>query len=160
MYVCMYVHVCTCMYVYCMYVYTYICTYVNTELKHATKPLEVQFMETTINNGLDKLQSYFKANKLSRDVCKCTFVLVRTQQNLTKHHDTNIKMGNESIPHATKSKHQDVLIENIQRWNAYIHQLVKKLSSKVGYIKKTLTHHTSCSQTNWSIVFLCLQPDH
>ncbi len=55
-------------------------------------------METTITNDLDKLQSYFKTNKLSLNVPKCTFVLVGTQQSLAKCNEINIKFGNESIP--------------------------------------------------------------
>ncbi len=37
----------------------------DTELEHAIKPQDIQTMKTTINNDLDKLQSYFKSNKLS-----------------------------------------------------------------------------------------------
>ncbi len=68
------------------------------ELEHATKPQDIELMETTINNDLDKLQTYFESNKLSVNVPKCTFVLVGTQQSLAKCNEINIKIGNESIP--------------------------------------------------------------
>ncbi len=76
----------------------------DTELEHATKPQDIQLMKTTIKDDLDKLQSYFESNKLSLNVPKCTFVLVGTQQSLAKCNEINIKIGNESIPEATKSK--------------------------------------------------------
>ncbi len=40
----------------------------DTELEHATKPQDIHLMGTTINNDLDKLQSYFESNKLSLNV--------------------------------------------------------------------------------------------
>ncbi len=92
----------------------------DTELEHATKPQEIQYMETTINNNLHKLQSYFESNKLSLNVQKCTFVLVETQQSLAKCNEINIKIGNDSIPQATKSKHLGMQVENTFRWNAHI----------------------------------------
>ncbi len=50
----------------------------DTKLEHATKPQDIQLMETNITNDLNKLQSYFESNKLSINVPKCTFVLVVT----------------------------------------------------------------------------------
>ncbi len=97
----------------------------DTELEHATKPQDIQLMETTLNNDLDKLQSYFESNKLSLNVPKCTFVLVGTQHSLAKCNEINIKIGNDSIPQATKSKHLGMQVENTLRWNAHIDQLVK-----------------------------------
>ncbi len=35
-----------------------------------------------------------------------------------------------------KSKHLGVQVENTLRWNAHIDQLVKKLSSKIGILRK------------------------
>ncbi len=93
-------------------------------------------METIINNALDKLQSYFESNKLSLNVPKCTLVLVGTQQSLPKCNEINIKIGNESIAHATKTKHLGMQVENTPRWNAHIDQLVKKLSSKIGILRR------------------------
>ncbi len=108
----------------------------DTELEHATKPQDIQLMETTINNDLEKLQSYIESNKLSLNVPKCTFVLVGTQQSLSKCYEINIKIGNESIPHATKSQHLGMQVENTLRWNAHIYQLVKKLSSKICILRR------------------------
>ncbi len=108
----------------------------DTELEHATKPQDIQLMETTINNHLHKLQTYFESNKLSMNVLKCTFVLVGTQQNLAKCNKINIKIGNESIPQATKSKHLGMQVESTLRWNAHIDQLVQKLSSKIGILRR------------------------
>ncbi len=48
----------------------------------------------------------------------------------------NIKIGNKSIPQATKSKYQGMQVENTLRWNAHIVQLVKKLSSKIGILRR------------------------
>ncbi len=45
-------------------------------------------------------------------------------------------MANESIPQATKSKHLGMQVENTLRWNAHIDQLVKKLSSKFGILRR------------------------
>ncbi len=108
----------------------------DTELEHATKPQDIHLMETTVNNDLDKLQSYFESNKLSLNVPKCTFVLVGTQQSLAKCNAINIKIGNESIPQATKSKHLGMQVENRLRWNAHIDQLVKKLFSKIAILRR------------------------
>ncbi len=105
-------------------------------LEHATKPQDIQLMETTKNNDLDKLQSYFESNKLSLNVPKCRFVLVGTQQSFAKCNEINIKIDNESIPQATKSKHLGMQMENTLRWNAHIDQLVKTLSSKFGILRR------------------------
>ncbi len=107
----------------------------DTELEHATNPQDIQLMKT-INNDFDKLQNYFESNKLSLNVPKYTCVLVGTQQSLAKCNEINIKIGNESIPQATKSKHLGMQLENTLRWNAHIDQLVKKLSSKVGILRR------------------------
>ncbi len=93
-------------------------------------------METTINNDLDKLQSNLESNKLSLNVPKCTFVLVGTQQSLAKCYEINIKIGNLSIPQACKSKHLGMYVENTLRWNAHIDQLIKKLSFKIGILRR------------------------
>ncbi len=105
----------------------------DTELEHATKTQDIQLMETTINNYLDKLQGYFESNKLSVNVPKCTFVLVGTQQSLEKYNEINIKIGNESIPQATKSKYLGMQVENTLRWNAHFDQLVKNCLPKLVY---------------------------
>ncbi len=97
-------------------------------------------MKTTVNNGLDKLQSYFETNKLRLNVPKCTFVLVGTQQILAKCDDIKIKISNESISQTTKSKHQGMQVENTLRWHAHIDQLAKQTVFQSRYNKKTLTH--------------------
>ncbi len=108
----------------------------DTELEHDIKPQDIQLMETTINNNLDKLRSYFKSNKLCLNVPKCTLVLVWTQQILGKCNELNIKIGNESIPQATKSNNLGMQVENTLRWNAHIDQLVKILSSIIGILRR------------------------
>ncbi len=55
---------------------------------------------------------------------------------LAKCYEINIKIGNESIPQATKSKHLGMQMENTLRLNANIDQLVKKLSSKIGILRR------------------------
>ncbi len=77
----------------------------DTKLEHATKPQDIQLMETTINNDLDKLQSYFESNKLNINVPKCTFVFVGTQQSLAKCNEINIKIGDENIPQVQTSRY-------------------------------------------------------
>ncbi len=59
-----------------------------------------------------------------------------TQQSLAKCNEINIKIGNENIPQATKSKHLGMQVENTLRWNAHIDQLVKKLSSKICILRR------------------------
>ncbi len=54
----------------------------------------------------------------------------------TKCNEIKIKIGNESIPQATKSKHLGRQVENTLRWNTHIDQLVKKLSSKIGVLRR------------------------
>ncbi len=59
-----------------------------------------------------------------------------TQQSLAKRNEINIKIRNESIPQATKSKYLGMQVENTMRWNALIDQLVNKLSSKIGILRR------------------------
>ncbi len=62
--------------------------------------------------------------------------LVGTQQSIANCIDFNIKIGNERIPQANKSKHLGMQVENTLRWNAHIDQLVKKLPSKIGILRR------------------------
>ncbi len=59
-----------------------------------------------------------------------------TQQSLAKCNDIDIKIGNENIPQATKSKHLGMQVENTLRWNAHIDQLVKTLYSTIGILRR------------------------
>ncbi len=73
----------------------------DSELEHATKPQDIQLIETKISNDLDVLHSYFESNTLSLNVQKCTFGLVGKQQSSAKCNEINIKICNESIPQTT-----------------------------------------------------------
>ncbi len=113
------------------------CMYADdTEVECATKPRDIQTMETTINKGMEKLHSFFEANKLSLNIPKCVFVLLRMQQSLTKCESIDIKIGNESITQSTTFKYLGMQVENILRWHAHTEKLSSTIGSKIGILKR------------------------
>ena len=108
----------------------------DTEIEYATKPAELSTMETTLNQDIMKLDSYFTANKLSLNIDKCSFMMIGTRQNLTNCNEVNLKIGTNPIEQVSVTKYLGMYIDDSLSWNIHIDQLVKKVAPKIGILKR------------------------
>ncbi len=106
----------------------------DTEIDYASK--SASDLEETINADLSTLQKYFIKNKLSINVKKCEYMLVGTHQALAKFRDICIKIGNISIQKVHFAKYLGMLIDENLKWGHHIDNMVKKISCKIGILRK------------------------
>ena len=108
----------------------------DTELDYATKPSDLQIMETVINEDLSRLETYFEHNKLSLNVAKCEFLVIGTQQQVNKCNDISIKMCNTEVKNVHSAKYLGMTIDRNIKWDIHTDKLKNKISSKVALLQR------------------------
>ena len=73
------------------------------------------------------------ANKLSLNVAKSNFLIVRPQKN---NGIVNLKINDEDLKQETSSKYPGVLIDDKFNWKHHINQLNTKISKSIGILYK------------------------
>ena len=80
-----------------------------------------------INNDLNSLEDWFKANKLSLNISKTHYMIFPWQ--LTKHENLSLKINNEIINQVNKVKFLGMIIDENLTWQEHINYCSNKMSS-------------------------------
>ena len=85
-------------------------------------------------NGL----RWLKANKLSLNVAKTEFMVIRSRQKLQSINDytMNIHIDGALINQSNQSKSLGLIIDENLSWKATIHEISKKVSSGIGALRR------------------------
>jgi hypothetical protein len=92
-------------------------------------------LETTVNTELEKINTWFKLNKLSLNVKKTNYILFtsKCKSNLSA---LEIKIDNTLIGEVRSTKFLGVIINQTLTWNDHIRAVQQKINKNSGIIRK------------------------
>ena len=93
------------------------------------------FLNTIVNTELDKLSSWFQANRLSINVKKSNFVIFRSAQN-RQNLDFSFFIDNNQIDRVEEVVFLGVILDQNLNWKSHIHNVATKISKSLGIIYK------------------------
>ena len=93
------------------------------------------FLNTIVNTELDKLSSWFQANRLSINVKKSNFVIFKSAQN-RQHLDFSFFIDNNQIDRVEEVVFLGVILDQNLNWKSHIHNVARKVSKSLGIIYK------------------------
>ena len=110
----------------------------DSNLLYSDKNLK--FLESTVNDEFCKLNDWLIANKLSLNIIKSNYIILRPRQKNVKyevnfkifHHHTNSYTSLESKSYV---KYLGVLIDKILSWKHVLH-IASKISASIGIIAR------------------------
>ena len=92
-------------------------------------------LEALCNQELVKIDSWFRANKLTANINKASkFMVSYATRNC--HYDLQIKMGQSNLERVKTMKYLGVILDDKLSWNSHIDYIRKKLASASGMISK------------------------
>ena len=98
-------------------------------------------LEQSCNNELVKIDSWFRANKLTANIVKASKYMVTYGKRNQTGNNIQLKMGDINLERVNKIKYLGVTLDEQFTWKDHIHYVRKKLSSSCGIISK-LRHYT------------------
>ena len=104
---------------------------------------DTNYLYRSVNNDLESLKDWFRANKLSLNVGKTNYVLFRHNETYTPS-DLTIKIGNEQIESKSVVKFLGMYIDSKLEWHEHIKCIKNKMSSGSYAINK-VKHLLSCN---------------
>ena len=93
------------------------------------------FLNTVVNTELDKLSSWFQANRLSINVKKFNFVIFKSTQN-RQNLDFSFFVDNNKIDPVEAVLFLGVILDQTLNWKSHIHNVARKISKSLGIIYK------------------------
>ena len=103
----------------------------DTSILFADKSLDA--IERTVNYEMKNVSEWLLANKLSINVAKSHFFIVRPHKN---NRVINQKINDENLKQETSSKYLGVLIDDKLNWKHHTNQLNTKISKSIGILYK------------------------
>ena len=95
------------------------------------------FLNTIVNTELDKLSSWFQANRLSINVKKSNFVIFKSAQNRQNLDFSFFTYNNQIIiDRVEEVVFLGVILDQNLNWKSHIHNVARKISKSLGIIYK------------------------
>ena len=92
--------------------------------------------ESDMNNDLLRIKEWLLANKLSLNVVKTKFLLIGSHHKLNLDFQPSVKIGYDCIKQVRHSRVRGVEIDEHLFWNKHIENVVKKVTSGIGAIRR------------------------
>ena len=98
-------------------------------------------LEKGLNSELRSLNQWLISNKLSLNVAKTEYMVIRSNQRLHSFSDKqiNIEIDAKLITKVKEAKSLGVIIDEHLSWSNHIDALSKKISSAIGALKRIKT---------------------
>ena len=95
-------------------------------------------IQNTLNDSLDKANSWFKLNRMIPNIKKTKYLLVGSVQKLYHSSETTMEIyiDNIKLKEAAGEKLLGVVIDSNLSWNLHIDYLSKKLNSRICLLKE------------------------
>ncbi len=93
----------------------------------------------TANFEVNKISTWFKANKLSLNISKTNYIIFRTKYKSIENCD-GIKIDNIKLEQVYKTKFLGVIINQALSWDDHIHMIKQKIVKNTGIIYKIRKH--------------------
>ena len=91
-----------------------------------------------IQEDLENLSSWFKANKLSLNIQKTTAMLFLPKKSTYKYTNLPLQIDNEPLPVVSQTKFLGVIIDNQLTWKEHVNNIIWKISINKTLIGKSL----------------------
>ena len=107
-----------------------------------------------VNNELQKLSSWFQANKLSINIKKSNFILFKAKQNRQKL-DLHFLINDIEIDRVNEVLFLGVIVDERLSWKSQIQNVARNVSNSVGVIYKSsfCLNKTSLCTLYYSLVY-------
>ena len=92
-------------------------------------------LESKLNNELNLISEWLRANKLSLNIDKTNHVVFHSPQRKL-HYNMNISKSYKQIKHENQVKYLGLSIDCHLSWKPHVHELAKKISRGVGLLSK------------------------
>ena len=106
-------------------------------------------LQTIMNQDLEKVQAWLRANKLTLNVKKTKFMIIGSKFKLDQvPNDLTVKINNESLDRKFEYKSLGLHIDQYLNWSTHIQEISKKISSGISILRRlgtTLPSHTRLS---------------
>ena len=101
-------------------------------------------IQNTLNNSLDKANSWFKLNRMIPNTKKTKHLLIGSVQKLIHSSETTMEIyiDNIKLEEAAGEKLLGVVIDSNLSWNLHIDYLIKKLNSRICLLKRAKIYLT------------------
>ena len=94
------------------------------------------YLISTVNEELSKLDNWFKANKLSLNVKKCNFIVFKPRQKRVNL-DFSVTINNNPLKRVNEVVFLGVVIDEHVNWKPHIANVASKISRAVGIMFKS-----------------------
>lgn len=92
-------------------------------------------LENTINKELENVSDWLMANKLTLNLSKCTFLLIRpSQKKLAR--KIELMLNKEPLKEVDEAKYLGVLIDKNLNWKPHIQNVNTKISKGIGILSR------------------------
>ena len=85
-----------------------------------------------LNEELNRLYTWFIANRLSLDANKCNYMIFTSKNRSLINSYFNVRIYNISVPNVISTKFLGVLIDQDLTWKLHINNIISKLASYLG----------------------------
>ena len=106
----------------------------DTCIFYSHKSLEQ--IQTTLNDALNKISSWLKANKLTLNVKKSNLVLFSIGKSPKVNKNINITIRNEELEQKKNAKYLGIHIVKNLSWRKQIENTTYKLNKDIGILRK------------------------
>ena len=113
-------------------------------------------LSSAMNNSLQQANSWFTSNRLLVNLTKSNFILIGTNQAISKLGKINIKLNGNSLQQCTSTKLLGVYIDENLKFHNHIQNLKSEISPKIGIIHR-LRSLLPCHSLN-KIYLAIIQP--
>ena len=88
----------------------------------------------TLNNELEKVSKWLIANKLSVNIKKTNYLILKTKQRKVAYKREAIRINNEILELKPSIKFLGVLIDENFDWKEHVNAVANKISKSIGII--------------------------
>ena len=95
------------------------------------------YLAASLNSELNRLSTWFKANKLSLNLKKTNFMLFKPRQK-RYHFPMQICINDQRIEQVKETVFLGVVLDEHLSWKPHISQVARKISKSIGIINRYL----------------------
>ena len=96
-------------------------------------------LNTIVNNELQNICDWFKANKLQINASKTKYMIFQSSKTRLSHSDMTINLGSNAISRVTSISFLGVIIDEKLSWKNHVNYIHGKISSSIGMMYKLRT---------------------
>uniref|UniRef100_A0A3B1IHU1 Reverse transcriptase domain-containing protein n=1 Tax=Astyanax mexicanus TaxID=7994 RepID=A0A3B1IHU1_ASTMX len=96
----------------------------------------INYLVNILNDELNKVDIWFKCNKLSLNIKKTNFIIFRSQRNQSNMEHIKIEINGSPITRVSSTRFLGIHMDEFLNFRSHIDELTKKLSKYVGLFLK------------------------